>query len=82
LVTALQQSVLVTYHVLSADGRLVYQGALGSSATLPAGTYSVEVPGATPVTISNVVVGERPAVVELHQQDGALTGTIVGQTAP
>jgi Ca-activated chloride channel homolog len=82
LVAALQQSVLVSYHVLSADGRLVYQGALGSSATLPSGTYTVEVPGATPLTISDVVVGERPAVVELRQQDGTLTGTIVGQTAP
>jgi hypothetical protein len=82
LVTALQQSVLVSYHVLSADGRLVYQGALGSSATLPAGTYTVEVPGTTPLAIENVVVGEHPAVVELRQQDGKLTGTIVGQAAP
>jgi len=78
LVTALQQSVLVSYHVLSADGRLVYQGALGSSATLPVGSYTVEIPGAKPLTIGNVVVGDRPAVVELRQQDGALTGTVVG----
>jgi hypothetical protein len=82
LVAALQQSVLTSYHVLSADGQLVYQGVLGSSATLPAGSYTIEIAGVKPITINTVQVGNRPVVVELHEQDGALTGTVVGQTSP
>ena len=82
LVGALKQSILVSYHIISADGRLVYQGVLGSSATLPPGTYTVEVAGVKPLTIKDVVVSDRPAVVELRQQDGNLTGGVVEPAAP
>jgi Ca-activated chloride channel homolog len=78
LVAALQQAVALTYRVLDAQGTEVYHGTLGSSTTLPAGHYTVVVGGDSALTIGDVEVGGgRPATVELREQDGTLTGTVV-----
>jgi hypothetical protein len=70
--------VTLTYSVLDAQGAVVYRGALGSSATLPAGRYSVEISGETPLTVGDLEVGGgASATVELREQDGALKAAVV-----
>lgn len=77
LVAALQQAVALNYRVLDAQGQQVYQGALGSEANLPAGRYTVEISGDSPVTIGDVEVGgSSPAIVELRDEGGKLTGSV------
>jgi Ca-activated chloride channel homolog len=77
LVSALQQAVALTFRVLDAQGTEVYNGVLGSETTLPAGRYRVEISGDSPVTIEDVEVGAAaPAVVELREQDGKLSGAV------
>jgi hypothetical protein len=77
LVAALQQAVALTFRVLDAQGNEVYSGTLGSETTLPAGRYRVEISGDTLLTIGDIEVGGKPAAVELRDQDGKLTGTVV-----
>jgi Ca-activated chloride channel family protein len=78
LVDALQQAVALTYRVLDSQRQEVYQGALGSSTTLPAGRYTVEISGESPLTIGDISVGGgQPALLELREQDGKLNGEIV-----
>jgi Ca-activated chloride channel family protein len=78
LAAALQQAVALTYRVLDAHGSEVYRGALGSSATLPVGRYSVEISSDAPLTISAVDVGStKSTTVELHEQGGLLRGAVV-----
>jgi Ca-activated chloride channel family protein len=73
LVDALKQSVLSTYHVLDAQGKEVYSGTFGDNTTLPAGRYTIQIDGATPLQIADVEVGgAQPAVIELREQDGKL----------
>jgi Ca-activated chloride channel family protein len=78
LVDALQQAVALNFRVLDAQGKEVYSGALGSETTLPAGRYTVEISGASPLTISDIAVGGgASATVELREQDGVLKGAVV-----
>lgn len=77
LVNALQQAVALTYRVLDAQGAEVFQGQLGSPATLPLGHYTVEVSGATPLTIAGIAVGGAPTSVELREENGVLKGTVL-----
>jgi Ca-activated chloride channel homolog len=84
LAAALQQAVALTYRVRDANGMEVYQGALGSTTTLPAGRYTIEIGGDdAPLTIGHVEVGgPQPATVELREQDGVLVGAVVAGTKP
>jgi Ca-activated chloride channel family protein len=77
LVDALQQAVALTYRVLDAQGAEVFQGQLGAIATLPAGRYTVEIRGASPLTITDIVVGGATTAVELREADGVLKGAVV-----
>src|SRR5215213_1357064 len=77
LVDALQQAVALTYRVLDAQGAEVFQGQLGATATLPAGRYTVEISGASPLTIPDITVGAATTAVELREEDGVLNGTVV-----
>ena len=78
LAAALQQAVTLTYRVLDSQGSEVYQGALGSSATLPAGRYSIEISSDAPLTISAVDVrSTKSTTVELHEQGGVLQAAVV-----
>jgi hypothetical protein len=78
LVAALQQAVTLTYRVLDDQGAEVYRGALGSSATLPAGHYSIVISGAAPLTVGDLVVGDgKSTMIELRELDGALKATVV-----
>jgi Ca-activated chloride channel homolog len=81
LADALQQAVALTYRVVDAEGTEVFQGQLGASTTLPAGRYTVEIRGASPLTIPDIVVSGATTAVELHEADGVLNGTVV-PTAP
>ncbi len=76
LVDALQQAVALTYRVVDTQGAEVFQGQLGAIATLPAGRYTVEIRGASPLTISDIAVGGATTVVELREEDGTLKGTV------
>jgi len=76
LVDALQQAVALTYRVLDAQGAQVFQGQLGASATLPAGRYTVEISGASPLTITDIAVGGAPTAVDLREDAGVLKGTV------
>jgi Mg-chelatase subunit ChlD len=78
LVDALQQAVALTYRVLDAQGAEVFQGQLGTIASLPAGRYTVEIRGASPLTITDIAVGGAPTAVDLREEDGVLKGTVVG----
>lgn len=78
LTSALHQAALTEYIVRDDAGQEVYRGAIGTSTTLPAGRYSVEVNGAQPLTVSGVTVeGAHPATVELRQHNGTMVGVIV-----
>jgi Ca-activated chloride channel homolog len=77
LVNALQQAVALTYRVLDEQGAEVFQGQLGSPATLPAGRYTVEISGATPLAIAGIAVGGAPTAVELREENGVLKGTVL-----
>jgi Ca-activated chloride channel family protein len=77
LVDALQQAVALTYRVLDAQGAEVFQGQLGSSAALPAGRYTVEIRGASPLTITDIAVGGATTAVDLREEAGVLKGTVV-----
>jgi Mg-chelatase subunit ChlD len=77
LVNALQQAVALTYRVLDAQGTEVFQGQLGSPATLPTGHYTIEISGATPLTIAGIAVGGAPTAVELREENGVLKGTVL-----
>jgi hypothetical protein len=78
LVDALQQAIALTYHVRDAQGAEVYQGQLGSTAPLPAGRYTVEISGDSPLKIADIEVGGGvTTTVELREQDGALHGEVV-----
>ena len=78
LAAALQQAVTLTYRVLDAQDSEVYRGALGSSATLPAGRYSIEISSDAPLTISAVDVrSTKSTTVELHEQGGVLQAAVV-----
>jgi len=77
LVAALQQAVTLTYRVLDSQGAEVFQGALGSSTTLPAGNYSVVISGDEPLTVGDLRVGDgKSTTVELREEDGALKASI------
>ena len=76
LVDALQQAVALTYRVLDAQGAQVFQGQLGASVTLPAGRYTVEISGASPLTITDIAVGGAPTAVDLREDAGVLKGTV------
>lgn len=78
LVDALQQAVALTYRVLDAQGAEVFQGQLGATAPLPAGRYTVEIRGASPLTITDIAVGGATTAVDLREEDGVLKGTVVG----
>src|SRR6185295_9936001 len=77
LVDALQQAVALTYRVVDAQGAEVFQGQLGATATLPAGRYTVEISGASPLTIADIAVGGATAAVELRETDGVLKGAVL-----
>jgi Ca-activated chloride channel homolog len=77
LVDALQQAVALTYRVLDTQGAEVFHGQLGATATLPAGRYTVEIRGASPLTIPDIAVGGATTAVELRETDGVLNGTVV-----
>jgi Ca-activated chloride channel family protein len=77
LADALQQAVALTYRVLDAQGAEVFQGQLGALATLPAGRYSVEIRGASPLIITDIAVGGGATAVELREEDGVLKGAVV-----
>jgi Mg-chelatase subunit ChlD len=77
LVDALQQAVALTYRVVNAQGAEVFEGQLGAIATLPAGHYTVEIRGASPLTIPDIVVGGPTTAIELREADGVLNGTVV-----
>ena len=77
LVDALQQAVALTYRVMDAQGAEVFQGQLGAIATLPAGRYTVEIRGASPLTIPNITVGGATTAVELREADGVLNGMVI-----
>jgi Mg-chelatase subunit ChlD len=77
LVNALQQAVALTYRVLDEQGAEVFQGQLGSPATLPTGHYTVEISGATPLAIAGIAVGGAPTAVELREENGVLKGTVL-----
>ncbi|MEO7909795.1 MAG: VWA domain-containing protein [Roseiflexaceae bacterium] len=78
LVDALQQAVALTYRVLDAQGAEVFQGQLGAIAALPAGRYTVEIRGASPLTITDITVGGATTAVDLLEEDGVLKGTVAG----
>ncbi len=82
LVDALQQAVALTYRVLDAQGAEVFQGQLGATATLPAGSYTVEIRGASPLTITDIAVGGANTAVELREDQGVLKGAVVAPPAP
>ncbi len=82
LASALQQAVALNFRVVDTKGKEVYVGPLGSEITLPAGRYSVEINGDSPLTIDDVVVGGKPVTVELRDKGGALAGTVLAQTTP
>jgi hypothetical protein len=78
LVDALQQAVALTYRVLDAQGAEVFQGQLGATATLPSGRYTVEISGASPLTITDIAVGgAATTAVDLREEDGVLKGKVV-----
>jgi Ca-activated chloride channel homolog len=77
LVNALQQAVALTYRVLDAQGAEVFQGQLGNPATLPAGQYTVEINGASPLSLADIAVGGAPIAVELREEGGVLKGTVL-----
>src|SRR4051794_17795415 len=77
LVNALQQAVALTYRVLDAQGAEVFQGQLGATATLPAGRYTVEISGASPLTIPDITVGAATTAVDLREEGGVLKGTVL-----
>jgi hypothetical protein len=77
LADALQQAVALTYRVLDAQGAEIFQGQLGGTATLAAGRYTVEISGASPLTIADIAVGGATTAVELREEDGVLKGTVV-----
>jgi Ca-activated chloride channel homolog len=78
LVAALRQAVTLRYRVLDAQGAEVYQGALGSSATLPAGRYSVVISGDVPLSVRDLEISAgESASIELREQDGALRARVV-----
>ena len=77
LVDALQQAVALTYRVVDAQGAEVFQGQLGAIATLPAGRYTVEIRGASPLTITDIEVGGATTAVDLREEDGVLKGTLL-----
>jgi hypothetical protein len=77
LVDALEQAVSLTYRVLNAQGAEMYQGALGSSAELPAGRYSIEINGDAPLSINDVDISAgMSTTVELSEQNGTLTAAV------
>lgn len=77
LVDALQQAVALTYRVMDAQGVEVFQGQLGSTAQLPAGQYTVEISGASPLKISDIAVGGATTAVELREEDGVLKSAVM-----
>jgi hypothetical protein len=82
LADALQQAVALTYRVLDAQGAEVFQGQLGATVPLPAGRYTVEISGDSPLTVADIAVGGATTAVELREQDGELTGTVVASSTP
>jgi Ca-activated chloride channel family protein len=77
LVDALQQAVALTYRVLDAQGAEVFQGQIGAVSTLPSGRYTVEIQGASPLTIPDIAVGGASTAVDLREENGVLQGTVV-----
>lgn len=77
LADALQHAVALTYRVLDAQGAEIFQGQLGTAASLAAGRYTVEISGASPLTIADIAVGGATTAVELREEDGVLKGTVV-----
>ena len=77
LVDALQQAVALTYRVLDMQGAEVFQGQLGATATLPAGRYTVEIRGASPLTIADIAVGGATTAVELREEGNVLKGAVI-----
>ena len=65
-----------------AQGAQVFEGQLGATATLPAGRYTVEIRGASPLTITDIAVGGATTAVELREADGVLTGAVVANATP
>ena len=77
LVDALQQAVALSYRVLDAQSVEVYQGALGSSKELPAGKYTIEISGDTPLTLGDIIVSAGVSTtIELREQDGTLKAAV------
>jgi Ca-activated chloride channel family protein len=77
LVDALQQAVALTYRVLDSKGAEVFQGQLGAIATLPAGHYTVEIRGASPLTIPDIAVGSATTAIDLREEGNVLKATVV-----
>lgn len=83
LADALEEAVALTYRVVDAQGVEVYQGSIGSTTTLSAGLYRVEIGGDAQLTIDNVQVGGAvPTIVELREENGQLIADIVSDAAP
>lgn len=83
LADALEEAVALTYRVVDAQGVEVYQGSIGSTTTLPAGLYRVEIGGDAQLTIDNVPVGGAvPTFVELREENGKLIPDIVSDAVP
>jgi Mg-chelatase subunit ChlD len=77
LVDALEQAVSLSYRVLNDQGTEVYQGALGSSAELPVGQYSVEVKGDVPLDINDIEIGAGlTTTIELKEEGGSLSASL------
>jgi hypothetical protein len=77
LVDALQQAVALNYRVLDAQGAEVFQGQIGAVSSLPSGRYTIEIQGASPLTIPDIAVGGASTVVDLREENGALKGIVV-----
>src|SRR5215213_3447750 len=77
LVDALQQAVAITYRVLDMQGVEVFSGQLGTTTTLPTGRYTIEINGASPLTITDIAVGGATTAVELREEAGTLKGTVL-----
>jgi hypothetical protein len=80
LTEALQQAITLSYRVLDASGKEVYSGQLGSSANLPAGSYTVEIGGSDALQVDSVTVkGNAATTIHVREKNGALSAEIAGQ---
>lgn len=83
LEASLQRAVALTYRVFDATGERLYEGELGSEASLPAGEYRVEISGDSSLELPAVVITSgTQTVIEVSADGDGLKAAIVAGSAP